>query len=45
MYHIFGISCALASRRGLCDIDRVYFRVTYSRVKKFPSPRWAKLDG
>ena len=32
-----------ASGRGLCDIDRVLFRVTKSRVKKLGIPGTAKM--
>ena len=32
-----------ASGRGLCDIDRVLFTVTESRVKKMGSPGTAKI--
>ena len=32
-----------ASRRGLCDIDRVLFRVSKSRVRKLGSPSTTKI--
>ena len=33
----------LASRRRLCDIDRVFFRVSKSRFKKLGSPGTTKI--
>ena len=33
----------MLSGRGLCDIDRILFRVTKSRVKKLGSPGTAKI--
>ena len=33
-----------ASGHGRCDIDKVQFRVTQSRVKKLGRPSRAKLD-
>ena len=33
----------VASGRGLCDIDRILFRVTKSRVRKRGSPDTAKI--
>ena len=32
-----------ASGRGLCDIDRILFRVTKLRVRKLGSPGKAKI--
>ena len=34
-----------ASGRGLCDIDRVLFKVTQSHVKKLGRPCTAKIYG
>ena len=32
-----------ASGRGLCDIDRILFRVTKSRVRKLGSPGTSEM--
>ena len=42
MFSVFPMGSA-ASGRGLCDIDRVFFRVSKSRFKKLGSPSTTKI--
>ena len=43
MILLFRMGPDTASGRGLCDIDRIFFRVTKSRVKKLGRPGTVKI--